>query len=149
VRIWSLHPQYLDAKGLVALWRESLLAQKVLQGATKGYRNHPQLNRFKALSDPVGAMARYLEIVCDEATRRDYKFDASKIASPDSDVRIVCTRGQLEFEWRHLNEKLRSRDPAKYQALQSIEKPEPHPMFEIVDGEVEDWEIRTTKRRHS
>lgn len=37
MRIWSLHPSYLDAKGLVALWRETLLAQKVLLGATVGY----------------------------------------------------------------------------------------------------------------
>jgi hypothetical protein len=29
-RIWSLHPKYLDARGLVALWREGLLAQAVL-----------------------------------------------------------------------------------------------------------------------
>ncbi len=143
MRIWSIHPQYLDSKGLVALWRESLLAQKVLQGATKGYRNHPQLNRFKALSDPAGAMARYLEIVCDEAKRRNYKFDAGKIASPDGDARIICTRGQLEFEWRHLNQKLRSRDAAKYHALQSIKQPEPHPMFEIVEGDVENWEVIT------
>lgn len=32
MRLWSLHPSYLDAVGLVALWREGLLARKVLQG---------------------------------------------------------------------------------------------------------------------
>jgi hypothetical protein len=31
MRIWSLHPKYLDSKGLVALWRESLLAKNVLR----------------------------------------------------------------------------------------------------------------------
>lgn len=46
MRIWSVHPSLLDAKGLVACWRETLLAQKVLQGLTKGYKNHPQLDRF-------------------------------------------------------------------------------------------------------
>ena len=47
MRLWSVHPKYLDSKGLVALWREALLAKQVLEGGTKGYRNHPQLDRFK------------------------------------------------------------------------------------------------------
>ena len=51
MRIWSLHPQYLDRQGLTAAWREGLLAQKVLTGTTKGYRNHPQLRRFRAAGD--------------------------------------------------------------------------------------------------
>lgn len=54
MRIWSLHPQYLDRQGLTAGWREGLLAQKVLTGTTKGYRNHPQLRRFRAAGDGVG-----------------------------------------------------------------------------------------------
>ena len=41
MRLWTLHPQYLDPRGLVALWREALLAQKVLLGRTRGYRAHP------------------------------------------------------------------------------------------------------------
>jgi hypothetical protein len=43
MRLWSLHPQYLDPQGLVALWREALLAQAVLRGKTRGYKHHPQL----------------------------------------------------------------------------------------------------------
>jgi hypothetical protein len=54
MRIWSLHPKYLDAKGLVALWRESLLAKQALESKTKGYKNHPQLNRFKNSGNAVG-----------------------------------------------------------------------------------------------
>lgn len=38
MRLWTLHPKYLDPKGLVALWRETLLAQRVLAGRTRGYR---------------------------------------------------------------------------------------------------------------
>ena len=37
MRLWSLHPRCLDAKGLVALWREGLLAQEVLRGKTRDY----------------------------------------------------------------------------------------------------------------
>ncbi|MEN6399799.1 MAG: pyrimidine dimer DNA glycosylase/endonuclease V, partial [Rectinema sp.] len=29
MRLWTLHPQYLDQKGLTAAWREGLLAKKV------------------------------------------------------------------------------------------------------------------------
>ena len=64
MRIWSLHPQYLDARGLVALWREALLAQSVLRGATRGYRQHPQLVRFRRRPSPTGAIAEYLRAVC-------------------------------------------------------------------------------------
>ena len=74
MRLWSLHPRYLDAKGLVALWREALLAQKVLQGNTKGYRNHPQLSRFKQQIDPLAAVAAYLCEVQREAARRGYHY---------------------------------------------------------------------------
>ena len=52
MRLWTLHPRYLDARGLVALWREALLAQKVLRGKTRGYRAHPQLQRFREQADP-------------------------------------------------------------------------------------------------
>ena len=37
IRIWTLHPKYLDAKGLVAVWREALLAKHVLENKAKGY----------------------------------------------------------------------------------------------------------------
>ncbi len=141
MRIWTVHPRYLDTKGLLAVWRESLLAQKVLHGGTKGYRNHPQLKRFKALENPVGAIAKYLHFVSEEATARGYKFNADKIAAPDHSAEILCTRGQLVYEWHHLKEKLKTRDAGKYQRLQTIAEPEPHPMFRIIEGEIEDWEI--------
>ncbi|MFN3505685.1 MAG: pyrimidine dimer DNA glycosylase/endonuclease V, partial [Caldimicrobium sp.] len=60
MRLWSIHPMYLDARGLVALWREALLARKVLIGETSGYRNHPQLVRFKRSASPLDAINRYL-----------------------------------------------------------------------------------------
>jgi hypothetical protein len=79
MRLWTLHPKYLDARGLVALWREALLAQKVLRGATRGYKHHPQLLRFAGQTNPPAALAAYLKAVHDEAMERDYKFDARKI----------------------------------------------------------------------
>lgn len=79
MRIWSLHPSHLDRMGLVACWRETLLAQAVLAGRTKGYRNHPQLDRFRAQPEPLDAVGAYLSAVADEARARGYRFDASRI----------------------------------------------------------------------
>src|SRR5207344_713386 len=80
VRIWSLHPKYLDARGLVALWREGLLAQAVLKGETTGYVYHPQLLRFREQSFPVAFIAEYLRVVHGEAVNRGYCFAAEKIS---------------------------------------------------------------------
>jgi hypothetical protein len=147
VRIWTLHPKYLDAKGLVALWRETLLAQAVLLGLTRGYTNHPQLNRFKATVDPVAAIASYLEVVAVEADRRGYNFDASKIAKPRHSSKITATRGQLDYEWTHLMAKLRVRAPDVLAALKDIERPTPHPLFRVVPGGIADWEVVTSTSR--
>ena len=143
MRLWTLHPSYLDAKGLVALWREALLAQKVVQGGTKGYRHHPQLTRFRAAPDPPAALAAYLAAVHEEAAQRGYTFDAGKISSRRFAGTLDETEGQLRYEWAHLLRKLAQRDPARYAAAQAIVVPDPHPLFRIVPGDVQPWE-RTT-----
>ena len=142
MRLWSLHPRYLDAKGLVALWRESLLAQKVLAGLTKGYRHHPQLTRFYSQTDAQGAIAVYLREVQHEATRRGYNFDASKIGKCATGLRIAVTSGQLNYELAHLRTKLAVRDVAGWQRIAEVMRPESHSLFVVVKGEVEDWEVR-------
>ena len=142
MRLWSLHPRYLDSKGLVAVWREALLAQKVLQGKTRGYRNHPQLTRFRQQPDPVAAVADYLRALLAEAVKRGYRFDGAKIVRRRAGRRIRVTSGQLAFEWQHLKSKLRARDTAMYRQLIQAGAPEPHPSFSIVAGGVEAWEVR-------
>lgn len=142
MRLWTLHPRYLDTKGLLAVWREGLLAQKVLQNQTVGYRNHPQLKRFRASSNPIGAIAVYLRGICQEAARRGYKFQEDKINPSEFQDTIPCTRGQLLYEWNHLQAKLRRRDLNRYKELEDVVEPEPHPLFCIVEGEVEEWEIQ-------
>jgi hypothetical protein len=141
MRIWSLHPQYLDAKGLVALWRETLLAKHVLENKTKGYKNHPQLTRFKRLKNPVDAINQYLFFVLDEARSRDYNFDATKIASKFKRSKLTVTKGQMNYEMLHLFKKLKTRDPEKFSQLKSIRSFKPHPMFRIKAGTIESWEI--------
>ncbi len=141
MRIWSLHPQYLDAKGLVALWRETLLAKHVLENKTKGYKNHPQLTRFKRLKNPVGAINQYLFFVLEEARKRDYNFDASKIASKFKRSKLTVTKGQMKYEGQHLLNKLKTRDPERFSQMKSIGSFKQHPMFRIKAGTIESWEI--------
>ena len=140
MRIWSLHPKYLDARGLVALWREGLLAQAVLRGETVGYRNHPQLIRFREQPSPVGCVAAYLQAVHAESLRRNYRFDAGKIASGRTAVPVAVPLGQLAFEWRHLMTKLKARAPQRYAAQAGVAEIVPHPLFRAVPGDVAAWE---------
>jgi hypothetical protein len=147
MRLWTLHPRYLDTKGLVAAWREALLAQKVLSGATRGYRHHPQLLRFREAADPRSAISAFLRELADEARRRGYKFDSGKIAGISTSLKIIETRGQLDYEWTHLKRKLKARAPAVAREFRSIAVPEPHPLFRIVPGKVREWERPTISAR--
>ncbi|QKT02937.1 DNA lyase [Ectothiorhodospiraceae bacterium 2226] len=148
MRLWTLHPRYLDPRGLVALWREGLLAQKVLQGGTRGYRNHPQLLRFQAQPDPGAAIAAYLAAVWQEAAMRGYRFDADKLGARDGCPPLQETDGQLYYEWAHLLAKLRERAPPWYSRWQGLERPQPHPLFTIVPGPVRPWEIRPKEQAY-
>ncbi len=141
MRIWSIHPKYLDAKGLVALWRESLLAQNVLAGKTKGYKNHPQLNRFKDVENPMGAIAFYLKFIAQEADRRGYNFNKEKINGQNYQKKIKVTSGQIKYEFEHLLKKLEARDIKKYSENKQVESVDVHPLFEVVNGDIEAWEI--------
>ena len=140
MRLWTLHPKYLDARGLVALWREALLAQKVLRGRTRGYRHHPQLIRFAKTDNPPAVMAAYLKAVQEEARQRGYKFNVSKIGRQRFRGKLKETRGQLLYEWRHLKRKLKRRDPKRLREFTALKTPIPHPLFRIVSGEVREWE---------
>ena len=140
MRLWSLHPKYLDSRGLVALWREALLAQAVLRGRTRGCTRHPQLDRFRGARTPVGTIAGYLRIVRAEAAKRGYAFDGRRIAGAGSPGRLTVTRGQLEWERRHLLAKLRRRDPARAAALAPLRRPRAHPLFRVVTGTIAGWE---------
>ena len=147
MRLWSLHPKYLDARGLTAAWREALLAQAVLRGRTRGYKHHPQLRRFAESGAPRAAIARYLRALQAEATLRGYRFDASRIGRAGRGRGrgrgdgLAVTRGQLRYEWQHLRHKLRVRSPAWLRRLPATSVPQAHPMFRVVRGGIASWEI--------
>lgn len=140
MRLWSLHPRYLDPQGLVALWREALLARAVLRGETKGYRNHPQLDRFRSHAAPVAAINAYLAAVHGEAVARGYAFDGSKFDREPSGAPLSVTDGQVAYEWEHLLQKLSKRSPALYESWRACLAPECHPLFVVRPGELEPWE---------
>lgn len=160
MRLWSLHPSALDRQGLIACWREALLAQAVLLGRTRGYTRHPQLKRFRAHPEPTVAIGAYLAGLHEEARARGYRFDAGRVAwFPERDdgsaansglvVRIDVTLGQLDFEWSHLQAKLARRSPellktraaSANSSPETIDRPLPtHPLFRAVPGGVEAWE---------
>jgi hypothetical protein len=140
MRLWSLYPGYLDSKGLVAVWREGLLARKVLQGGTKGYKNHPQLRRFYDHPQPIQAIDFYLEQVLREAETRGYHFDGTKITTDLSPQKITVTDGQLAYEFEHLMRKLAVRDPERFLWEHEILFPQAHPLFIIIPGGIEPWE---------
>ncbi len=140
--MWSLHPGYLDSKGLVALWREGLLARQVLQKQTTGYKNHPQLKRFRLEVRPMIAIDCYLWYIHKEAVKRGYQFDAGKLSQRQRCLRIPVTEGQLKYELMHLKTKLKLRDPARYKKILALKKPKAHPLFKEIEGGIESWERR-------
>ncbi len=140
MRLWSLHPRYLDPQGLVALWREGLLARAVLRGETRGYRSHPQLERFQAQRSAVAAIDAYLHAVAEEAGVRGYSFDRTKIGAARQRKPIIVTTGQLQYEWEHLMRKLSQRNIELHRRWRSVDAPQCHPMFELAPGDVEAWE---------
>lgn len=140
MRLWTIHPKYLDPKGLVALWREALLARAVLRGRTKGYRNHPQLDRFRTHAAPRSAINAYLAAIHSEALARGYAFDKRKIGPLRQVPPIPTTVGQIAYEWQHLLEKLSTRSPVLRGQWRAVRTPRCHPLFTPVPGLIEPWE---------
>lgn len=140
MRLWSLHPQYLDAKGLVALWREALLARAVLRGETRGYKHHPQLERFTSHASPRLAINAYLAAVHAEAMSRRYTFDVSKVGPVRAIPQINVATGQVHYEWQHLLQKLEARSPLLFAKWCDVTNPRCHPLFRSRAGPVASWE---------
>lgn len=140
MRLWSLHPRYLDRAGLVAAWREGLLAQAVILEPQRGYSRHPQLVRFRQADDPLAAIGDFLAAISDEADERGYRFARDKIRDGGSTAQLVVTSGQLAFEWAHLAAKLHRRSPEVWERWKRTTVPDPHPSFTVAEGPIADWE---------
>ena len=133
MRLWSLHPKYLDTKGLTAVWREGLLAKAIIEGKTSAYEKHPQMIRFRKAENEEALINQYLSCVLKEANKRKFNFDKSKIKNIKTDEKIKVTKGQVLYEFVHLKKKLEYRDPDRYKELEKIKFPELNPIFELVN----------------
>jgi hypothetical protein len=140
MRLWSLHPKYLDVKGLNGLWREGIMARNALLGIKKGYFNHPQLERFKKQENSVLFIDTYLLNVYNESITRNYNFNREKFGLNFTDSKIDVTDGQILYEFKHLKRKLKIRDIYKYDELNEIKFPDVNPVFKVVKGDIELWE---------
>jgi len=147
MRLWSIDPKYLDPIGLVALWRESILALKVIKGLTKGYRNHPQLHRFRASRDPLKAINTYIYYIWLEGCSRGYRFSSDKFdaALIDPSIRITISDAQVRYEVLHLIRKIYIRSRGWLERIAGNRCFNPHPIFQVVPGDIEPWEKLHTK----
>ena len=126
-----------------ALWRETLLAQVVLMGKTKGWKNHPQLTGFREHPHPIKAVGYFLKEVYFEARRRGYNYNYGKIIEPVEETKLIdVSEGQLRYEFEILMKRLKERTPEKYWSNESlkIKEPEPHPLFNVIKGPPAEWE---------
>lgn len=149
MRLWSIHPKYLDVKGLIALWREALLAKNVLENKTKGYKNHPQLYRFKNQSATKTLINCYLKTIYAESKKRKFAFDQTKIGKLSKYKKIPVTSGQIAYEFKHLLKKLKKRDQVKYNKYKEIKTIALNPIFKKVSGNIENWEKIKYKQKHA
>ena len=142
MRLWTIHPCYLDSKGLVAAWREGLLAQKVLEGKTKGYKHHPQLIRFLKTQNPLAHIGCYLFDLVIEANKRRYRFDESKIKMPCKQGKssIGVNSEQIEYEFSLLKTKIKERDSVKYEEICTESIIKLNRAFTKRKGSIEEWE---------
>lgn len=138
MRLWSLSPSLLVPMGLIALWRESLLAKKVLEGKTKGYRHHPQLIRFRCQSN-LTHINLYLQIIFENSKKRGYNFDSGKFVPTDPIIQIPVTQGQIDYEFNFLKVKLKSRAPSFLARMEEM-GPLVNPIFSVIPGDIEPWE---------
>jgi hypothetical protein len=106
MRLWSIHPKYLDASRLNAQWREALLCKACLEDKTVGYLNHPQYLRVKNHPHPHDFINKFLYSIWEEGFNRGYKYDDTKFAICLDFEPMEVTEDQIEYEFEHLQKKL-------------------------------------------
>ena len=88
----------------------------------------------------LGAINYYLHNVWMEAMKRSYNFDKNKYIPVSNIEAIEVTLKQLDFERKHLLNKLKLRDEKKYNEIIVVKNFETHPLFNQIAGEIEPWE---------
>ena len=147
MRIWTLHPRFLDRQGLLGQWREALQAKNALLDPhhSSNVCHERQLRRFKAAKiQALSCMGVYLHAVADEMILRGYKPNVSLIPYYVGTPSLIpVTQGQVNFEIAHLMAKLTERDPSRLLPLSKIRvlmSNQLNPIFKEVGGDIESWE---------
>lgn len=159
MRVWSIHPAYLDTKGLVASWKEGIQGLNALRNPRKPngkwamFAHHPQLIRFKRFENPELCLSEYLHFIADEADRRNYNFNRNLILPrlDENPYQIWITCGQLIYEWDFLSHKVTCRTGFWEYGKPTINGKSTvetiaswscvvHPMVVLIPGDIECWE---------
>jgi hypothetical protein len=141
MRIWSIHPKYLDSKELLNLWNETIQAKNEFLTKFSGHFSNKQLERFLDLKNPLEAINSYMSSIYREAVKRDFSVDDSFMDWDfDDSIQIPVTAGQISHEISKLKSRLRERDEKKLQKLNGRTFLELHPIFYSVPGTIEEWE---------
>ena len=140
-RIWSLHPKYLDGIEIFFLWRNCIMAKKILDGTEKVNRKFPHLARFESSSNPIGAINIYLSEVYKIASTHGKNFKLDKFDDSFKDISLNVTKGQMEYEVELFKKKLRNRSSDTNALIFKIKIIEPNPLFKVVEGNKEAWDI--------
>lgn len=140
MRIWSIHPSYLDSAGINGCWRESLLAQKILNGHNFSYKNHSQMKRFYSDRESLLAIGTYLYYIYLESVKRNYNYDFNKILYFNNNYKMQVTENQLLYEFNLLQWKLKKRNYKKYLENKNIKEIFPNNIFDVKEGQIESWE---------
>ena len=89
----------------------------------------------------MDSINQYLSGVYTEAIKRGYHFNRNKIDWNYKSIKIPVTSGQVEYETSHLLKKLKMRDLSRYNYLIHQKELLTHPIFEIINGVIEEWEV--------
>lgn len=132
MRLWSIHPKYLDKHALIALWREGLLAQKALSGKGLVDEANVQLVRFKKSANPVRAIGSYLSFVASEGAKQGCKLNHERILQPNFEAKFMTTDvAQMELEVEQLKARMKTRNKDKFKLLTDVHKFEANPVFTL------------------
>jgi hypothetical protein len=83
----------------------------------------------------------------ENSVKRGFNFNKNKINPDFVPTRLPVTDKQIKFELKHLLSKLETRDPEQFQKLSRKRKITVHPLFRIIDGEIEPWEKLNIQKR--
>lgn len=153
MRLWTIHPKYLDGKRLTSQWKEGIQMMHIWKEIGEnpepakrlGYVSHPQVRRLSNLlvadSGLISLLLhQHLTAVHEESVQRSYSFNKKLIddLAPDckNAPKVYVTMGQVAYEFALMATK--NNEWSQKVAI------DPYmlcnPIFQVVSGSIESWE---------